>query len=82
MTTRHYVIWIRPCRSIMPWRLHSEPGGRAVVWITREGVDHAAIQIAELRDHCAIVAPIDLPAKPSDRLTVTLSSGEVREIDL
>ena len=82
MTARHYVIWIRPCRSVMPWRLYSGADGRAVVWRDAESVNESAIGVAELRDHCAIVAPVDLPVEPSESLFVALSDGTRAEIEL
>jgi hypothetical protein len=44
--------------------------------------DESAIANADLRDLCAIVAPVDLPLEPSDSLFVVLSDGTRKEIQL
>lgn len=82
MTSRHYVIWVRPCRSIVPWRLYAGADGRAVVWRDSESVNESAVGVAENRDQCAIVAPVDLPLEPSESLFVVMSDGARKDIEL
>lgn len=66
----------------MPWRLYTYAGGDAFVCRDRESADDAAMRVADNSDHCAIVAPVDLPLEPSESLFVMLSDGTRKDIEL
>jgi hypothetical protein len=77
----HYVIWVRPCMSIMPWRVMTKADGSPVVFRDAATADEYAMRCAYRHDHCAVVAAVELPMEMSGALTATLSNGEVRRID-
>jgi hypothetical protein len=78
--SRHFVIWIRPSRSIMPWKLLHDSRGVVVARQDRETIDRLALQAMEGGSVCAIVSETMLPVEPSDTLFAKLSTGETRNL--
>jgi len=76
--SRHFIIWIRPSRSIMPWKLLHDSRGAAITCQDRQTADARALQAMEGGSVCAIVSETMLPVEPSDTIFARLSTGEVR----
>ena len=76
--SRHFVIWVRPSRSIMPWKLLCDSRGAAITCLDRQTADDRASQAVEGGSVCAIVGETLLPIEPSDMLFARLSTGEER----
>jgi len=77
---RHFVIWVRPSRSIMPWKLLCDSRGAAITCLDRQTADDRALQAVEGGSVCAIVGETLLPIESSAMLFARLSTGEERFI--
>jgi len=71
----HYVIWIRPSRSIMPWTLLSCRDGKARVFRDVRAADEAAHIATDMGGCCSVVATMLLPVESSPDLFAVLSAG-------
>ena len=71
----HYVVWIRPSRSIMPWLMLSDWKGTARVFRDVFAADEAARSAADVGGCCSMVATMHLPVEPSSKLVARLASG-------
>ena len=75
----YYVVWVRPPRSVVPWRVLSS-GGQAKVLRAACDADEMALRLSDGSDLCAVVAAVYLPAGVSDEVSAVLASGEVRNV--
>ena len=72
---RHFIVWVRPSRSIMPWNPLADRSGRVVVSRSREDADACAMRAMEGGSVCAWVGETLLPLEPSPTLCAVLSDG-------
>ena len=72
---RHFIVWVRPSRSIMPWHPLADRRGQVVVSRSREDADACALRAMEGGSVCAWVGETLLPLEPSPTLCAVLSDG-------
>ena len=72
---RHFIVWLRPSRSIMPWNPLANRSGQVVVSRSREDADACALRVMEGGSVCAWVGETLLPLEPSPTLCAVLSDG-------
>ena len=77
---RHFIVWVRPSRSIMPWHPLADRRGSVVVSRSREDADACAMRAMEGGGVCAWVGETQLPLEPSPSLFARLASGELVEM--
>ena len=76
---RHFTIWVRPSRSVMPWHPLADRSGRVVVKRDRKDADACALRVME-GGVCAVVSETLLPLEPSASLCAVLVGGVRREM--
>lgn len=77
---RHFTIWVRPSRSIMPWRPLADRSGAVVVKRDAGDANACAVQAMEGGSVCAMVCETLLPLEPSPTLHAVLIGSERVEL--
>ena len=75
---RYFVVWVRPSRSLMPWKPLADSRGSVVVKRDRENADDCARRVME-SGLCAVVGEPLLPIAPDDRLYCVGVGGDRRD---
>ena len=57
--TRYHLVFVRPSRSIQPWRIDS-------TWSKVEDANNRARRRCECDGMCAVVRSVDMPSEPWD----------------
>ena len=73
-------VWVRPSRSVMPWKPLTDSRGAVVVKRSRDEADAVAIRAMEGGSMCAWVSETMLPLAPSPSLFAVLVGGERVEL--